>query len=329
MALSPPLLRRVGSLLDQRTRVACCVGSARLGEALADPAVWRRITVHAPGPDALAHVRRVRPEVLHLSGVDVGAAERFVEQLAEDAAARSAVRALRVTVVPGCSLVRSSLLPTLAEFPELRELVLEFGGLAEPGCLAFSADEPLPCLEYLRIVDDGQPRRLEVYFAGVLLPQLREVHLRVATSDVLAHVPRLPRLRVVRYGAERESYEDADLGGANLDALSLDVRDPMAMHFLEVAVGAARRVERLQLTCFCDVEYDADVGGLRHLTIRARPPSTSARVAYWSVRRVGSLTVEAGRVRFVGCGSFNNFMLWTQRTLLFVASEGEVTVDPA
>lgn len=329
MTLSAPLLRRVGALLDQETRVAACVGSARLDEALTDPGVWRRTTVHSATPEALRHVTRVRPEVLHLTGVDARRGEWFLQELVRDAGAAAGLRALRVSFGAECTLVRSPLLHTLAEFPELRELVLEFSAVSAPSCLAFPDAAVFGRLEYVRVTEASQTRRLEVYFAGARLPELREVHLRVATCDVLAHVPRMPRLRVVRYGSARESYEDADLGCCRLDALALDVHTPTAMQFLTTALESAGRVERLQLSCLCDVRYDANAAGVRHLTILARSPGLCVGVAYWAVRRVVSLTVESAEVKFHGTGSFNNFLVWAQRTLLFVASEGEVTVDPS
>lgn len=337
MALSPAVLRRVAALLDQDTRVSACVGSERLAEALAHPSAWRRTVVHAPTPQALQFVCRVRPEVLHLVDAEVRRAEWFLEQLLE-AGAHRGVRGLYVSLAPCGSLAASTLLPTIAEFPALRELTLEFESVSRPACLAFPEGcEGLRDLTYLRVTErPGRaeaPRHLEVYLADAELPALQEVHLRVATSDVLAHVSRFPLLRVVRYGAERESFEDADLEGATLDTLAVDVRDAAAMHFLAVALESAGRVDRVQLTCHSDVCFDASAP-LRHLAIRLRAPASELDVAYPAVRRASSVTVEADAslrrytLRFSGTGSCHNFLEWTQRALLHVSSEGVVVVDP-
>lgn len=337
MVLSAAVLRRIAAALDQETRVACCVATARLREALEHPSAWRRTVVYAPNSHALRFVCRVRPEVLHLPGAEVRHAEWFLDQLVAEGA-HVGLQELHVTFAPVCALAAPALLPTVADFPGLRQLTLEFESVSRSGCLVFPGEcGGLRALEYLRITErpvrPGTSRTLEVYFADARLPQLREVHLQVATSDVLAHVPRFPQLRVVRYGAERENFEDADLEGAKLDLLHADVRDTTAMHYLTVALERAAYIDRVQLACFADMFFDASVAAA-HLSVQLHPPASQLDVVHSVVRRLASVSVDGGpgqrrfTVKFVGAGSWHNFFAWTQRAQLHVGMDGVLVVDP-
>ncbi len=138
--------------------------------------------------------------------IDVLAAQRLPEELGRAISRQRGLRALFVTV---------------HELSEASELVFP------------RAPAGLGLLERLRILENTPiDKQLVVWFerCHASLRSLKEVHLDVSVSDVLAGAHLAPALRSIVYrtdesGAEgsSETFEDATLEGADLDLLELDV----------------------------------------------------------------------------------------------------------
>lgn len=331
MALPLAVIRKVVALTDQPTRVACCLASAKMYEAAAHPSVWRHTTVYRPDAHAIKFLRCVEPEAVHVACADAGRAEALIEGLAG-----VPLRGLHLTLSSGpCG----SLVECIAACTHLRHLVMEFADLTQPACIAFPANcIGMPHLQFVRIVERPSrrsPRRLEVYFGDAELPALEEVQVEVSTCDILAHARRFPKLKAVAYSAEDEGYEDADLRDVRLVSLSCDVRDAMAVYFLNDALGRARYVDQITLACYSNVCLETYVNA-RTLHIRVHPPATVVDIVHAAVRGIESVSIDAPpektrgfTARFTGVGSWHNFQTWLERTVLRVGLEGTVVVDPA
>lgn len=330
--LSPEVLRCILAKADQATRVAACASARRVFDAAAHPSVWRRTTVYSPDTAALTYLRRVRPETVHLVHHDARAVESFLEGMRAQGLAAS-VTALDIDIgAAGRLPCACALLDYVAEFERLEELAITLRDVPQPTCLAFGAGCVLPRLRAIKIWDRSATRKLEVYLVDAKLPELRAVDVEAATCDVLARVPEYPRLRSVRYVAQDESFEDANLDGARLEVLDVDVRDTLAMHFLEVALARARYIEHVYLGLRADARFEAFVN-TRHVHITLHEPAASVVMAYAALRGLGTVVVEADRdtaftLRVEGVGSWHTFKSLMQSTALFVGVGGKVVVDP-
>lgn len=331
--LSSEVLRCILAKADQATRVAACTSARRVFDAAAHPSVWRRATVYTPDTAALAYLRRVRPETVHLVHGDIRAVESFLDGMRAQGLAAS-VTALRLDITAAGRLpCACALLDYVAEFERLEELAITLRDVPKPTCMAFSPGATLPKLRALRIRDASRPSKLEVYLVDAKLPSLEAVDVEAATCDVLARVPEYPLLRSVRYRAEDETFEDAYLDGARLELLDVDVSDTLAMHFLEVAVTHARYIEHVYLGLHTNAKFEGFVN-MRHLHITMHEPATNVILAYAALRGLGTVVVEAERdtpftLQIVDVGSWYTFKTWMQNTALFVGMGGKVVVDPA
>lgn len=330
MPLSPGLLRRVVAETDQATRVACCLASASARGALVHPDAWRRTTVYIPGPRALEFVRRIDAEHIKVDSSDVRRVERFLRGL------HAGVKRLHLAFGDVAIPARHCLMTSISELGALEELIVECQCVSGPACLVF----PNMCTGLLNlrtVVVEERPtarkqRKLEVFFGDVRLPCLEEVRLEVATSDILAHVRRFPRLDTVAYSSVRETYEDAALDGVRLTRLVLDVHSDVALHFLMAELARARFVDRLSLTCKGNTRLETYVN-VRHIAVHLRPPARRAEVVHATVRGLASVAFshadsDEWTVCFEGAGSWSAFRLWLFRTDLNVGLGGRVEVQP-
>lgn len=331
--LSSEVLRCILAKTDQTTRVAACASARRVFDAAAHPSVWRHTTVYAPNSAALAYLRRVRPETVHLVHHDIRAVESFLDGM-RAAGLVASVTALRVDILQAARVpCACALLNYVAEFEKLEDLDILMSDVPKPTCFAFSPGATLPRLQAIRIRDTSTPRKLEVYLVDAKMPALETVHVEAATCDVLAHVPEYPRLRSVRYHAEDESFEDANLDGARLELLDVDVRDTLAMHFLEVAMAHARYIQHVYLGLHSNMRFQAFVN-MRHLEVTLHKRATEVTMAYPALRGLGTVIVEANHscpftVQVVDVGSWYTFKTWLLNSALFVGIHGRVVVDPA
>lgn len=330
--LSPEVLQCILAKADQATRVAACASARRVFDAAAHPSVWRRVTVYTLDTAALAYLRRVRPETVHLVHHDTRAVESFLGGMREQGLVVS-VTALQVDITAAGKLACGcALLDYIAEFERLEELAITMHEVPKPMCLAFGTGSVMPKLRAIKIADRSEPRRLEVYLVDAQLPELQVVDVEVATCDILARVPEYPRLRSVRYMAGDESFEDANLDGARLELLDVDVHDTLAMHFLEVALSRARYIEHVYLGLCANSRFEGFVN-MRHVHITLHDPAASVTIAYAALRGLGTVVVEADwdaafTVQIEGVGSWHTFKSWMQSTALFVGVGGKVVVDP-
>lgn len=329
MPISPAVLQRVVRLVDQRTRVACCVCSKYAYDALLQPGVWRRVTVFKPTEAASRFVHRmgVKAVQLDFANDDVKRLEWFLEALPTH------IEALYIAVDDIARVKTSAVTEWISELSCLRHLTLDSRRVSRPTCLCIPA---LPELYFLRITEHDRPGRLEVYFDDASLPQLEELHLEVCTSDVLAHAKRMRRLRRVTYLSERETFEDAQLEDMRFDAMTVRVASNDAMSFLACELARARHVERLTLVCGYDgVRLEMYIPA-RHLVIKIEESTERLTILFPVVRDTDSLAVHPlelhsrspWRVRFYMAGSWFNFQRWLQRSTLEVGFEGTVEVDP-
>ena len=331
--LSADVLRCILAKTDQATRVAACASARKVFDAAAHPSVWRRTTVYALSSAALAYLRRVRPETVHLVHHDIRAVESFLEGMRAQGLAAS-VTAMRVDVSGAAKVpCACALLSYVAEFEKLEDLDIRLDSVPKPTCLAFSPGAALPRLRTLRIKDTSSPRRLEVYLVDARLPALESVHVEAATCDVLARVPEYPGLKHIKYFAEDETFEDANLDGARLELLDVDVRDTLAMHFLGTQLTRARYIEHVYMSLYADVRFDAFVN-TRHLHLHLCKPATEITATYAALRGLGTVIAEAWHndpftLQIVDVGSWYTFKTWMQNTALFVGIRGRVVVYPA
>lgn len=328
--ISPSVLQRVARLVDQQTRVACCLCSKYAYDALLQPGVWRRVTVHSPTDAAWRFVHRMGVAAVHLEfeNDDVKRLEWFLETLPTH------IEALYITL-DDISWVKTNVVTEwISELTSLRHLTLDCRRVSRPTCICIPT---LPELFFLRVTEHGHPGRLEVYFDDdAQLPQLEQVHLEVHTSDILSHAPRMRRLRSITYLGEKESFEDAQLRDKRLDALMVRVASNDAMEFLTNELARARHVERLTLVCAYEgVRVEMYVPA-RHLSIRIEESTEHLAILFPVVRDVDSLSIHPHTllshtpwcVRFYSVGSWYNFQRWMQKSTLEVGFEGTVVVDP-
>lgn len=338
MVLSPHVLRKVAARAGQDTRVACCVASRRLYDALAHVDVWRQATVFDPSPSALNFLRRVRTQAIELVGDDPRRVEWFLESLVSEGM-HVTVDELTVDVSLAGWPRNRAILGCVSEFTELRRLVVRCHGAEKPACLAFPGDAVgLRQLRQLHVSDAGPKRKLEVYLGGASLPSLEDVYVVAATCDVLAHAARCPRLRRVTYLGDKETFEDVEVSGMKLASLMVRVPSALALHYLCCGLSRARFVDQLTLVCQQDtcIETFIDVGHLRICLCRG---ARAVDIVHAVVRGMDAVTVDSVEaacstsptpwtLRFTGVGSWHNFQRWLERTTLTLGLEGSLVVQP-
>lgn len=336
--LSVSVLRRVAAMMDQSSRVACCMACKALEEALRHPAAWPRATVYKPDGIAEEYVSSVGVKELHIVWNDARDVERFLDSLASRGM-HSTITSLRLSMGHANFGRASTLLHSISDFAALVDLNIECEDVPQPACLAFPRGQfaGLQRLHSLRVAEhasnDGT-RKLEVYFDDARLPSLAEINIRVATSDIVAQVHRLPALRVLNYWCERETYEDASLDGARLTLLAVNALSPNSLDYLMCALSRARQVDTLLVRCFADVSLQTYIP-IENLHVKLFDPASEVTIVHPVVRCLESVTIEHSgdgikdwTVRFVSTGSWHNFERWLKRTDFIVGLDGAVKVIP-
>jgi len=326
--MDPDVLRRVLVLIDQPTLVTCCLASKVLHKTLTRPGVWKCATVHKPSAAAAACISTLQSTYVTVVCSDVCGVEEFMREL------DAPVRRLSVSLYPEPDKVpRSCQIGTLAArfASTLEELVIEWGSI--PFAVGLVFEESLPHLHELRVIEEGPDplRRVEVYFHAEM-PRLRNVHLRVMTSDILAHTPRMKSLKHVRYESGDELYEDSTLEGVSLDSLYLNAGSRVEWTYLSSAIARAASIKQLTLLCSCPFELDTRLP-VRDMCLRVTQ-STSLVLSLTAARAMESLVVlnsgscNGWTVRFTECGSWDRFMMFLKNTDVYVGRYGvEVTVE--
>lgn len=325
--MEPDVFRRVASMVDQGTRVACCMASRRLHAELVKPGGWPSVAVYACTPRAVLFIEAVECTDLSVSCPDVRVVEAFLDSL--NAPLRRlvvSVRGSRVLFPRACGLGSS-----VARFPRLEDLVIECGHLPRALCgLVFPV--ALPALRSLRVTEDTIPARLEVYLRGAGMAALEDVCLRVSTCDVLSCLPSLPRLRFLKYHASRDKYEDACFEDARLCSVDLHVSSDVGWTYLVSALARARYINQLTITSSTDLDFQAPLE-VRDMVIRATKSDMTVQFTLTSARVLTSLAVvDAGGdgwvVRFTECGTWDRFLLFTKNTDMYIGRWGSnVTVE--
>lgn len=344
--LSADVVRRIASCVDQPTRVACCLATKAMHAALMHPVAWRRAVVYRLDEHAERFLCVARPRVLHIVCDDVRAVERFLESLIARGM-RDVVTVLRLSLGRATMPRACTLMDCVSDFTALVDLSIECEDLPCAACLAFPTTcaglQSLQSLAITEHVSDAAvhvsdaasappARKLEVYVGDARLPELAEVSLRVATSDIMAQAWRLPALRVLSYWCDAETYEDARLDGARLSLVSVNVPTQHALEWLMAAVGMARHVDTLMLRCYDDCEVTTYVPVV-NLHVKLFQRATEVCVLHPVVRCLESVTIEHAcpasqewTARFVSVGSWHNFQHWAQRTDLRVGHNGSVMI---
>lgn len=329
MPISPALLRHMARHVDQSTRVACCLSSKYMHNALTQAGAWRRVTVHKPTDAALRFIERVEVKVVHLdfSQEDMGRLEEFLAALPTN------IEALYMTLDDIAFVHTIGIMERVSELRSLRHLTIDCRHVSRPTCMCIPS---LPELYFLRITEHGSPAKLEVYFDDAMLPCMEEVHLEVCTSDILAQAKRYRSLRRIVYMAGKETFEDAHLEDKRLDSLMVRVASPDGMSFLATELARARHVERLTLTCaYEDVRVEMYLPA-RHVLMKLENAAHQVSFLFPVVRELESLSVQPSTlhsrppwtVRFYFVGSWHNFQKWLDQSTLEVGFEGTVVVDP-
>ena len=324
--MDPDVLRRVVSLVDQGTRVACCLASHRLRAEMMRPGCWPTVVVYACTRDASDFVGRVGCTDLLVSCREVRVVETFLESVHAPLRKLSVtVRGERAVFPRACALGS-----VVARFPNLEVLVVECGKVSRASGLVFP--HAMPRLRSLRVTEDTTPARLEVYIRDACMEALEEACMRVATSDILACIPSLPRLRFLRYHAGDDSFEDACFEGSCLSSVDLHVCTEVEWTYLASALGRARSIRQLTLTCSSDLEFHAPLP-VRDVIIRATKSDMTLQFTLSAIRVLASLAiVDAGgdgwAVRFVECGSWDRFLMFTKNTEIYIGRwGGNVTIE--
>ena len=322
------VLRRVLSLVDQPTLVACCLASKSLHKELTSPGVWKFARVHKPSASAAAAVSLLQSTSVTVVCSDVTCIEEFLRELI------APVCRMSISIYPEPDKVpRSCQIGTLAGrfAPTLEELTIEWGSLPFPLGLVF--EEALPHLRELRVIEEGPDplRRVEVYFHAEM-PKVKNVQLRVMTSDILAHVTSMKSLKNVRYESTDELYEDSNLEGVSLDTLYLNAGSEVEWTYLSSAIARAASIKQLTLLCGSPFELDARLP-VRDMCLRVTQ-STSLVVSMMAARGMESLVVlnsgstDGWTVRFTECGSWDRFTMFLKNTEVYVGRWGvKVTIE--
>lgn len=327
--LNVTVLRRVVRLLDQAARVRCMLASKALAAAITHADAWPAVAVHKPTGDALDFIAAARCAAVSLTG---GA--RAVARLLDGMYERGVHLDLRALTLRFDGLFRANALAAaVADLPALEELVVSCGRMTGAACLALGDGGGLRRLHTLRVAEQPNAhgeRRLEVYLQGAELPALREVVLRVCTSDVLAHAWRFPALRHVVYDNDGDTFEDARLDGCSLDCLETDVANDEALGRLAAALAAAAGVQRLSLALLDDADLDTHMP-VQSLVLRMCQDVALtldfAVAAGLRALHVQSLQGSTGwSLRLLGAGSFERFLLWTRRCDARIDPGGELSM---
>lgn len=324
--MEPDVLRRVALLVDQSTRVACCMASRRVHAELLRPGAWPSVAVYACTPEALAFLEKVECTDLIVSCREMRAVATFLESVTAPLRKLSVVVRGQRAVFPRAWTLGS----VVAKFPNLEELAVRCGAVPRASGLVFP--HSMPRLRSLCITEDASPARLEVYIRDAGMLALEDVCMRVSTSDVLACIPSLPRLRFVRYHADDETYEDACFEGSWLSGMDLHVSSDVEWTYLASALDRAHSIQRLTLTSSVDLEFHKPLR-VRDLVIRASRNDMTVELTLAASRVLASLAiVDAGgdgwAVRFVECGSWDKFLLFTKNTDMYIGRWGtNVTVE--
>lgn len=308
------------------------MASRALGGVVAHPAAWPTVVVHKLTAAAEQFLAEVGADDVELAACgNVHRVEWFLEGLIARGM-HTVVESLRICLGKTGLSTTCTLMHAVAEFTALEDLDIECEGLPRSACLAFpSTFGGLTRLERLRVTERAADRRLEVYLGDACLPQLREVRLRVCTSDVLAQAHRLRNLHVVSYDCTRETFEDARLDNLRLELLSATAPTCDAADTLLTEVSNARRIGTLALTC-PSVTLDAFMP-VDCLHIKVVDPGAEVSILHPAVRFMEAVTVEhmgdapeGWSVRFTAAGSWHNFQTWLARTVLRVGHDGSVSV---
>lgn len=332
MVLSPAVLRRIASRVDQATRVACCVASKHACNALRHPSVWQQASVYKLTDHATAFLKQMDTRVVTIEIpklVEAHSLEWFLAGL------HPQIHTLRLCVEDLSLTSPHSIMSCICDLSELQQLVIECAIVRQPTCIAFPPDASLRELKTVRITEFSEERMLEVYFDDARLPALKDVFLEVNTSDVLVNPKLYPSLLSVCYFASHETYEDAHLEGVRLDGLSVNVMNKVAMGYLLCTASRAGQLGTVTLRCFSDVHIDAYLP-TRALYLHTMPSVSTVEFLFPVVRGFDILSVHphligartSWTVRFLRAGSWHNFQSWLHRTKLHVGFEGSVAVDP-
>ena len=327
-AMNTAVLRSVLRLVDQSTRVTCCRSSKKLCETLKEPGLWPSVIVHKPTQGAAEFIGKVQSTTVTVLATNVTEVESFFESL-NAPLTRVCIAIGEPSLFPrSCRLGQA-----IARFQDLEELIIECGTVRRTTGIVFDTD--MPKLRVLRVTEESASRRVEVYFQAKF-PDLDDVYLRVFTSDVLACMrTTMPSLCHLRYEAESDLYEDANMEGITLAAVQVHTGNSVAWTYLSSALARASAIRRLTLVC-SDASLHIDNSlPVRDLCVRvAGKVSTSVVVTLNSARVLESLVVlhagggEGWTVRFVECGSWERFLAFLRNTEVYVGRWGaHVTIE--
>jgi hypothetical protein len=207
--------------------------------------VWPHVTVfdadHALVPGFL---EQLRPQRLVIHATQVRAAE----ELLSSQAVLDPMRVTHLTLFfnGGTFPKDNYLVDCLERFTNLKELKIFCQNTVSTRKHGFVFTGFFPNLERLWVV--GQPAStLEVYFWGQVIPKLHSVVMEVATSDILAHLPKFPAMESVRYLSQREDYEDADFRCSQLRDLEVTIKTHRAAANFFRAIASGGHVDTVHV----------------------------------------------------------------------------------
>ena len=283
--------------LDQADKVACLTACRALSAAADSAGVWSRVTFRDLDFTAVAFMHRHRCPAVTIVSECPDDVSWFFDQLA----ARDIVCVEDLTIHLGeVQRVPHDFFAGLSQQAALRRVEVTVDELDESSEVVFPASACLGNLRELHISDhssgsDTEGKQLVVWFADshARFSALHTVYLDVAVSDVMAGLRHMPALRHVQYRCnDEETYEDAEMEGATLDVLELNVGADASYPDLwrELEKCAVRKLVLCTTDDWMDVSQPLHPA-LEELHVLLHAPATEIRIDFPSLATLTRLRV--------------------------------------
>ena len=291
LGLPHDLLCQVVRRVSQTDRVACMTTCHALLAAAISPGVWTTVCFTDLDSSAVRFMDVHRCPTVHVTTACPDDVAWFFEMLAK--LHIDCVERLCLWLEPTLRLP-SDFLRGIGALTRLRHLRLEIASLEDPSEVYFGSDHGLASLRSLEIVERTEgSKQLVVWWEAshARFERLQTAVLDVGLSDVMTGLRHLPRLRRLAYNFEPveggETYEDAELQGADLDVLEITVDCETDFATLGEQLGLVARVGSLVLNC--EDEYvdltDFDWSRVDSLALRMHATRTEVKLDFEGLRR--------------------------------------------
>ena len=350
------LLLKVLGDVDQDTRTqGVFLTSKHLYTASRDPALWRDVRLDDVGPSALAFMTETATAcedllICHSNPDDVGV---FLEDLVDDeGGVASRIETLTIVIDGQCTRVPDFMLEAVCTgFPALKRLVIHLeGGVEDSNELCFPDVTNLARLRQLVIIeepradlhDNFEESKVQVIFGDSLksMPSLERISLTVASSDVMAGVGGLPKLRSLSYTSEFDTYDDVALSDTlELEYLSLSVHDNSDFAGLLRALADTARIDLLNIRAHSDVTFDVGLPVVS-LYVNVLEPGAVCQFDFFTIKdefcvlerlsvRSDPMEEEEACIKFVCVPSTREWIKMHERYNFQLSQFARVELEPA